>query len=156
MQTFEPLKNENNLREIIQSAFDMDLPISGGWGYSKRDATSIHDLQSVPLKQFEHTFASMRAYGEMQMTLPEAERYGSINVNELDRESIQENNKVYDRVTYEINAMKEREYAEFIDEYKEGYGNDSFDMEDHFRRRKEATLKREVSHWFNVTEISQQ
>ena len=49
--------------------------------------------------------------------------------------------------------MREETYAAFIDEYKEGYGKGSFDMEDHFKRRKDATHKREVTHWFDITEI---
>ncbi|MGC9351563.1 MAG: hypothetical protein ACP5D3_06200 [Sulfurovum sp.] len=153
MSNFEALTHENNLKEIIKSAFDMDLPISGGWGYTHEEATVIHDLHNIPLTQFEHTFASMRAYGEMNMALPEELRYGSINVNESNREEITIDDSVYEKITYEISAMKESLYAALIDEYKKGYGKESFDMEDHFQRRNEATLKREVIHWFDITQI---
>jgi hypothetical protein len=153
MKQFEPLTHEHNLKEIIKSAFDMELPVSGGWGYSQDEATVIHDLNNIPKIQFEHTFASMRAYGEMNMSLPEAERYGSINVNEHARETLKEADKTFEKVVYTIEAMQEKAYAAFIDEYKEGYGKESFDMEDHFKRRKEATLSREVIHWFDITEI---
>ena len=148
---FTPLTHENNLSEIIKNAFDMELSIDGGWGYTQDEATVVNDFQNIPPKQFEHTFASMRAYGEMNMSLPEEERYGSINVNELSREEITDNGKNYDKVTYEISAMKESDYAAFIDEYKEGYGSETFDMTDHFNRRKEATLKRNATHWFDIT-----
>lgn len=153
MSNFEPLIHESNLKEIIKAAFDMDLPISGGWGYTQDEATIILDLGLMPLVQFEHTFASMRAYGEMNMSLPEDQRYGSINVNERHREKITIDDKTYEKVTYEISAMKENVYATLIDEYKEGYGKEGFDMEDHFQRRKESTLKREVIHWFDITQI---
>lgn len=154
MKQFEPLFHEDNLKAIISSAFDMDLPISGGWGYTREEATIIHHLDNIPLTQFEHTFASMRAYGEMNMSLPEDQRYGSINVNECQREQIDLEGKTYDKVTYEISAMKEDVYAALIDEYKAGYGKIEFDMEDHFRRRKESTLKREVIHWFEITQVA--
>ncbi|UFH59322.1 hypothetical protein [Sulfurovum mangrovi] len=153
MSNFKPLLHESNLKEIIKSAFDMDLPISGGWGYTQEEATIIHELNTMPLIQFEHTFASIRAYGEMNMSLPEDQRYGSINLNERDRETVTIDNKKYEKVTYEISAMKENVYAALIDEYKEGYGKEGFDMEDHFQRRKESTLKREVIHWFDITRI---
>lgn len=149
---FTPLTHENNLSEIIKNAFDMELSIAGGWGYTQEEATIIKSFQQVTPKQFEHTFASMRAYGEMNMTLPEEERYGSINVNELSREEIKDQGKTYDKVEFEISAMKECDYAKFIDEYKEGYGTDIFDMEDHFNRRKESTLRRIVIHWFDITD----
>jgi len=153
MKQFELLTHNDNLKEIIKSAFDMDLPISGGWGYSQDEATIIHNLNQIPHRQFQHTFASMRAYGEMNMSLPKEERYGSINVNEHSRETLKTENKTYEKIHYTIDAMKEEAYAAFIDEYKEGYGKESFDMEDHFKRRKEATHKREVIHWFDITQI---
>ena len=132
----------------------MDLSVSGGWGYTQDEATIIHYLNGIPLTQLEHTFASMRAYGEMNMALPENQRYGSINVNETHRETLRTNDKIYEKITYEISAMKEDIYAALIDEYKEGYGKVGFDMEEHFRRRKESTLKREVIHWFDITLIA--
>lgn len=153
MSNFDPLIHESNLKEIIKSSFDIELSIGGGWGYTQDEATIIYDLNNMPLIQFEHTFASMRAYGEMNMSLPEDRRYGSINVNERERETVIIDNKTFDKVTYEINAMKESVYAALIDEYKEGYGKEGFDMEDHFQRRKESTLKREVIHWFDITQI---
>lgn len=154
MNHFEPLTHESNLKEIIRSAFDMDLSISGGWGYTQKEATVIYHLNDIPLTQFEHTFASMRAYGEMNMSLPEDQRYGSINVNEHHRETVRTDDKIYEKITYEISAMKEDVYAALIDEYKEGYGKAGFDMEDHFQRRKESTLKREAIHWFDITRIA--
>ena len=153
MIQFEVLTHDNNLKEIIKSAFDIELPISGGWGYSQDEATIIHDLNQIPLTQFQHTFASMRAYGEMNMSLPEEERYGSINVNERSREILHKEDKTFVKIIYTIDAMKEDVYAAFIDEYKEGYGKESFDMEDHFQRRREATHKREVAHWFDISAL---
>ena len=154
MPIFTPLTHDENLREIIKTHFNVSLDIEGGWGYTKEEATVINDFHTIPAKQLEHTFASMRAYGEMSMTLPKEERYGSINVNELSREKVNFQDRIFDNVQYEVSAIKERDYAGFIDEYKEGYGNASFDMEDHFRRRKEATLKRTIAHWFDITDAT--
>ena len=46
--------------------------------------------------------------------------------------------------------MREDDYTSFINEYKEESETKGFDMADHFKRRKEATLTREVTHWFEV------
>ena len=96
-------------------------------------------------------FASMRAYIEMNMTLNEEERYGSINLREIGREQIAIGTLLYDKVNYEISAIKEKVYASFINAYKEGYGKENFDIEAHFNERKKATLIREVTHWFEVS-----
>ena len=152
MSTFTQLQCDDDLKQIIKTAFDTDMDIQGSWGYTQETTTTI--LSSpVPLAQFEHMFASMRAYVEMNMTLSEDKRYGSINLNEIAREQVSIGCLLYDKVTYEISAMNEKVYAAFIAEYKEGYGTESFDMTEHFRKRKEATLKREVTHWFEISSL---
>ena len=149
MPTFEPLKSENNLKEIIQSAFDQDLDISGSWGYAQALSTIIHSTVT-PINQFEHIFASIRAYTEMNMTRKKETRYGSININETSRQELTIDNKRYHKVDYEITAMKETLYNNFIKEYKENYGGGTFDLNLHFQKRKEATLHRKVTHWFQI------
>jgi len=152
MTLFKHISSNEPLKEVIKAAFDTDLPVSGGWGYDCSSATVLeNDSDAMQLSQLQHMLASMRAYLEMNMTLPEEERYGSINLNEKKRETIEKEGRVFHKVDYEISAMKESEYAKFIDEYKEGYGKDSFDMEAHFQRRKEATLIRQEPYWFEVT-----
>jgi len=149
MVSFQSLDHTDDLKKILHTAFDSDLPVSGSWGYTQEDATVIKP-SDIPLNQIQHVFASMRAYVEMNMTLPEEERYGSINVNEQKREALVVDGKSYQKVSYEITAMKESLYKQFIKEYKEGYGKASFDLNAHFNQRKEATLTREVTHWFEI------
>ena len=149
MIKFEQLKSDNDLKEVIKSAFDADLALSGAWGYTQELATII-EATDVPLRQLEHMIASMRTYIEMNMTLPEEERFGSINLNETHREQEQVENLVYDKVTYEITAMKEDLYTSFINEYKEGLGTEGFDITEHFNQRKKATLTRTDVYWFEI------
>jgi predicted small secreted protein len=149
MVKFEQLKSDNDLKEVIKAAFDADLAISGAWGYTQELATII-ESSDVPVKQIEHMIASMRSYIEMNMTLPEVERYGSINLNEIQREQIPVDGLVYDKVTYEITAMKEETYTAFINAYKEGLGKEGFDITEHFNQRKKATIIRKVEYWFEV------
>ncbi len=143
---FKEIEVENNLQELVKVAFNADLKLEGAWGYNQALATIIKEGNSTPVLQIEFTLATMRAYLEMNMTLKEDERYAAINLQELSREKIGD----YDKVTYEISAIKEKEYKVFIKEYKENSEKSDFDMSAHFARRKEATLKREVIHWFKV------
>ncbi|MCW8822374.1 MAG: hypothetical protein OQK45_09100 [Sulfurovum sp.] len=149
MFKFEQLKSDNDLKEVIKSAFDADLALSGAWGYNQELATII-EATDVPLRQLEHMLASMRAYIEMNMTLPKEDRYGSINLNETHREQEQVGNLIYDKVTYEITAMKEEIYTSFINEYKKGLGTEGFDITEHFNQRKKATLTRSNVYWFEI------
>ena len=149
MSSFQTLKSDNDLKEILKAAFDADLDITGDWGYTEESATIIQNC-STTLTQFEHMFASMRAYVEMNMTQEKDARYGSINLNEHTRQRIDKEGKFFDKVTYALTAMKEAQYATFIDAYKKGYGKEDFDLDAHFKARKEATLHREVEHWFEI------
>lgn len=153
MSDFKTISSDAPIKEVIQSAFDTDLAVSGGWGYNKELATVIQDTKGMPIDQFEHTLTTMRAYIEMNMTLEQKDRYGSINPKEIAREEIVETGLRYDKVTYEVSAMKENIYASFINEYKENAEKPDFDLADHFNRRKEATLKRTVEHWFERSAI---
>jgi len=144
---FKEIEVENNLEELVKVAFNADLKLDGAWGYTQALATVIKPENEGSMAQIEFTLATMRAYLEMNMTLGDEERYSAINLQELSREKIDES---YDKVKYEISAIKETEYKIFIAEYKENSGNAGFDMSDHFNRRKEATLKREVIYWFKL------
>ena len=146
MKIFKEIKADDNIKEVIKIAFNSDLDISGAWGYSKGLATVIEENYDNSKVQTQFTLATMRAYLEMNMTLNENERYGAINLNEINREFEDE----YEKVWYEISAIKELEYNAFIREYKENLEKADFDMNEHFSKRKKATLKREVIHWFKV------
>lgn len=151
MTIFQEINSENNVKEMILSAFDLDLDISGSWGYSQKKATIIQALD-VDTIQLEHRLASLRAYIEMNMTLTSEERYASISLKELSRQQKNINGLLYDVIVYEITAMQEKIYTSFINTYKEMYGKEEFDMSTHFRQRKEATLTREVEHWFELSQ----
>ncbi len=149
---FEQIKSTDNIQEVIKSAFDIDLDISGGWGYNS-DSAFILKSSTMPLMQLEHTLTLMRAHLEMSMTLPKEKRYGAINVNELHREEKKIDTKKYDIITFEISAIPEKTYEAFIEEYKAGQEMIDFDVADHFKRRKESTLIRQEIVWFDITQL---
>jgi len=155
MTTFKNLQEDTNIQELIKDTFDADLSLSGSWGYSQEQATIINALpqENMPINQLEHMISSIRAHLEMNITQEKEKRYAGINANEKARESISIENKTFDKICYEVTAIKEDLYYAFIKEYKEGYETEAFDLSDHFKRRKEATLTREVTHYFEVSAI---
>ena len=140
------IDDHESIEELVKVAFQTELAIAGGWGYSKELATILKEGNTATKAQTQFTLATMRAYLEMNMTLEAEERYAAINLNELHREV----EGAYEKVSYEISAMREVEYNVFIKEYKENLEKKEFDINDHFAKRKEATLKREVVYWFKM------
>lgn len=145
---FQQIEEVDNIKEVIKNLFDVSLNISGGWGYTEKNATIIDSLEGVEIDQFLHMFASIRANIEMNATLEKDDRYGAINLSFKDKKSIMINSKTYSVITFAITAMKEKDYASFIQEYKDGYGKKEFDLAKHFERRKQSTIEREVDYWF--------
>ena len=154
MLKFEKIKDDNNtkdnIKNIIKVAFNLDLEVSGSWGYTQDKATIILDKKEN-INGVELSLATIRANLEMNMTLSEELRYASINLKEISREIINEGDKTYHKVLYEIEAMKESEYKVFIQEYKNNYKVLDFDLEGHFKRRKLATINREVVYFFEIS-----
>lgn len=154
MLKFEKIKDDNNtkdnIKNIIKVAFNLDLEVSGSWGYTQDKATIILDKKEN-INGVELSLATIRANLEMNMTLSEELRYASINLKEISREIINEGDKTYHKVLYEIEAMKESEYKIFIQEYKDNYKVLDFDLEGHFKRRKLATIKREIVYFFEIS-----
>ena len=154
MTTFKKLQENTDIHELIKSTFDADLALSGGWGYTKETATIIEALpEGMSLPQLEHMVTTIRAHLEMNITQEKENRYGAINANEREREESSSDESVFNKVTYEVTGIKEALFNAFIKEYKEGYGKEDFDLNAHFKRRQEATLTREVVHYFEVGAI---
>jgi hypothetical protein len=154
MTTFERLQENTNIQELIKSTFDADLPLAGSWGYTQETATIIEGLpEGMSLPQLEHMVTSIRAHLEMNITQEKENRYGAINANEREREESSSDEGVFNKITYELTGIKEELFNAFIKEYKEGYGKEDFDLNAHFKRRLEATLTREVVHYFEVSAL---
>ncbi|MBE0492644.1 MAG: hypothetical protein IBX44_10420 [Sulfurospirillum sp.] len=138
----------DDIAQLIFEVFGVKLDISGGWGYSHKDAVVINSLD-MPADQFLNLFANLRANVAMHLTQEEHERYAGISVHFLDGEKFSIENKTFDHVRFETSAMLESDYKQVIQEYKDNYGkNKDFDMQAHFEKRKNLTIKLVTDFWF--------
>ncbi len=140
----EPVED---IQKIAKEIFGIDLSISGGWGYDENSATVIDKLE-MPMDQFTNIFATIRANIEMNITLDDENRYSAINITLIDSKETKINNKTYTVVSFKITAINELLYKDFIKEYKEGYGKKEFDLAEHFKKREENTIVRNIDYWF--------
>jgi len=53
-----------------------------------------------------------------------------------------------------LTGVVESDYEKFIDEYKREYGQPDFDLEGHFKRRKEKTVVLQKAFWFDITDVN--
>lgn len=149
---FKQIEPVDDVSKVILDVFGVTLDISGGWGYDPKNPLIVNSLE-MPIDQFLNMFATMRANIEMNLTLEEDDRYGGINVHFLEGEQFSIEQQAFDHVRFEVSAMREKEYATLIQEYKDNYGkNKNFDMDAHFQKRKEVTLTRVADFWFQGLE----
>lgn len=149
---FKQIAPVEDISKLILEVFDVKLDISGGWGYDYKNPVIVNNID-IPIDQFLNLFAKLRANIEMNLTLEEDERYGGINVHFLDGEQFGIENRIYDHIKFEVTAMREKEYAKVIQEYKNNYGkNRDFDMDKHFKKREELTIKLVADFWFEGLE----
>lgn len=146
MDKFKDIQEVGKVREVIKEVFNLDLNLDGDWGYNQDRALIVNEI-SMPKKQFESTFATIRSNIEMNLTLPKEQRYGAITVHEYEHREVTVDNITYNVLTFKINAMKEDVYAKFIQEYKDGYGEEGFDMQEHFLQRKKHTIEIYKDFW---------
>jgi len=146
MDQFPILSHEDNLSDMIERVYETRLDVAGGWGYAREEATRLNPLP-VSRAQLQHNLAHMRVYLEMNITQTEATRYSGIDLVETARETLGK----FECVTYRVTGILEKQYNDFIQEYKEGYGKEDFDISGHFARRKAATLTREIEYWFDLS-----
>ncbi|MEA3315217.1 MAG: hypothetical protein U9Q30_05120 [Campylobacterota bacterium] len=147
MIKFEEIKSDDSVNDILKGTFNLELPISGGWGYSELEMVEILN-NSVPKEQLQYMFGTARSTIEMSLTQPKENRYAGINLKEISREEEILEGKTISKVKYEISAILEDIYNEFISEYKENHGKDDFDIASHFKQRDEKSIKLEKIIYF--------
>ena len=67
---FKEIPATDPISDVIRSAFDLSIPVEGGWGYTIDTALKLLSPLPAPLTQTEYTLASMRTHIEMHMTTP--------------------------------------------------------------------------------------
>lgn len=150
---FNKITSTDSIKDIIKSISDMDLDVEGLWGYDIDSSTVINSCGKFMEKDFESLLCTLRANIQMNMTLSKEERYVSISVDEISREKITENHKIYDKVTYHISATKELEFKAHIEEYKKNHGDVNFNLAEHFKKRENCKIHIEEIYWFDISNL---
>jgi len=129
------INTEASPREILTNDFESgELPINGGWGYSIETACVIDKNDpivdpSLPFSgvRIEKDFVDMRIIEELRLYTG-GEEFRDIDRKLLRQDLIQENDKIYDCLQYEITANSKTgkikfpgkfyfDITSFIDEY---------------------------------------
>ena len=138
-----------------------ELPIRGGWGYTKEDAVIIdRDDPIVPLGRpfdgisIEHVFVEKRIYEELIIFRPAGWKHLGIRWKRIDqRLVVDDDDRKYDALRFDVTAFPEAEWEALKAEWEgsdDGQSPD-FDHEAHQRKRDAAMVHYVAEYWFDIT-----
>ena len=164
------IRSAETPREIIAEDFsfpDFELPILGGWGYSKVDAVIIdkNDPAFSQRMQFddsgfiyvvEDCFVEKRIYEELTVFRPEEGRYFGIEWNLLSQKYIRSDDKTYDVLSFEVTAFpsstwnKAKLKLETL--YKHQVSDEKLTIL--FKKNNENQINYTTEYWFDISRFS--
>lgn len=163
MLPIEPISSKESPRQILAEDYKSlngGLPIQGGWGYTKDDACIIvkNDPLVNPSSTFdgigiEYVFVEKRIYEELIIFRPQGEKFSGIRWNLLKQSTLHEEDRVYDKLTFEITALHENDWEELKAEFEgpQGAINPNFDMGAHEKKLQEKMVSYTRDFWFDIT-----
>jgi len=147
-------------REILAADFKSlgELPISGGWGYTRDDAVIIDANDPVVPKgvpfhgvDLEYIFVKYRIYEEMMIRRSRGQKFLGIEWKRLGQFLVSNGKDNYDHLRFEIWAFLEADWKMLKNEWDERSGNTQFDLQEHNRKREQKTVRFTRDFWFNIT-----
>ncbi len=149
-------------REIFSADFPSigELPIQGGWGYTLEDAVIIDKNDPIVSKVLpfdglgiEYVFVEKRIYEELIIFRDINERYSGIEWNLLEQSLKHHNNRVYDKLIFEVTALPDQDWEELKAEWEspDGFGTPDFDEDSHNLKRDSRTIRFIAEYWFDIT-----
>ena len=168
MIPLDPVKTEASPRSVIAAHCTSpggELPIAGGWGYTRDDACVIERVDSAtdPKAPFdraciEQLFVEKRIIEEMIHCRPEGERFAGIEWSMLTQERLHDGTRQFDKLTFEIRAFPERDWKKLKAEYggPKGVANPKFNHENHEQKRQEKLFFVTREFWFDSTDCHDQ
>jgi len=157
------IKSPETPREILAADFKSlngELPIQGGWGYTKEDACIIdkNDPYVDPELPFdgvgmEYIFVQKRIYEEMIIFQPEGNKFSGIRWNLQNQQLIQDENQFFDQLIFEITAFPDQNWEELRIEWEgpQGHSSENFDAEAYERKRQGKMVRLVREFWFDIT-----
>ncbi len=145
-------------RQIIREDFKIDLPIHGGWGFSREDACVIDALDPTVPKEVpfdgvgvEHVFVEKRIYEQLIISRAPDERMSGIKWK-LNRQYIVDvDDRKFDHLAFYIEFLRDQDFDELKAAWEANYGRIDFDVAAHLSRHESLLIRVQQEFWFDIT-----
>ena len=142
-------------RQILEEDFPRhEWPISGGWGYTEKDAVVLEIDNEGDGVNLEYKFLQYRTFEECIIFRPKGRQLAGLRFETL-RQSLVggENGKLYDCVTQRVQAFMESDF-DFLKRDWEMHDAYKGDIEGRMKHLALAASKRisfEITGWFDIS-----
>ena len=142
-------------RQILEEDFPRhEWPISGGWGYTEKDAVVLEIDNEGDGVNLEYKFLQYRTFEECIIFWPKGRQLAGLRFETL-RQSLVggENGKLYDCVTQRVQAFMESDF-DFLKRDWETHDAYKGDIEGRMKHLALAASKRisfEITGWFDIS-----
>lgn len=162
MQT-PKIRSEETPREIIAADFKSlrdELPISGGWGYSKEDAVVIDKNDPVVPKGLpfdgigiEYVFVEKRIYEELIIFRPDDSKFAGIEWKLIEQRLVSDDDRKFDVLSFDVTAIPDIDWELLKREWEQNHGFQTSQsaLEAHIEKKNSKTVHYTAEYWFDIT-----
>ena len=157
------LRTAETPKKIIEADFPSiqgNLPISGGWGYTKEDAVYIDKNHPDVSKNLpfdgvgvEYVFVGKRIYEELIIFRSGDDGFSGIGWTLINQKLISDGDSKFDVLSYHVTAFPDPDWESLKREWEQnnGFKSSPAALEEHLKKRHKKTVHYTTNYWFNIT-----
>lgn len=161
--SIKPVQTEESLHDILSADCPRDcanLPISGGWGYTKDEAIvfkrNLFPIPACPdFVALEYHIVQKILYEELIIFRPRGDGFAGITKRLDAQYLIGDSGKHYDRLKFSVTCWHEWHWEQLREEWEANELGEraGFDREAHAAKRNAAQIRYECEFWFDISEV---
>ena len=159
-----PVHCELPLRQVLAEDFPRecaDLPIAGGWGYTREDAIILLNAGGGargPRGDFvslEYFLAEKIVHEELIVFRASEERFSGIRLTLGRQMQVESGGRRYDALEFAVSCWADRHWDHLRTEWESnGFGRrPGFNISAHESKREAAQVRYERTFWFDITDV---
>ena len=154
--------DKNSPRIFLKNAYSLELPITGGWGYSVDDSVVINKNDpalpkghSVDAPSIEHLFFEKRVYAELIVFRNANDKYSGIKWDLIEQNLEFEGDRKFDCLRFQVSAFPDEDWNYLKDEWEQNhhFENDPEGQDRHDAERLSRQCHYDTECWFDITSI---
>ena len=153
----EPIQliTKESPRQIIFEDFKIDLPISGGWGYSIESACVIDKNDSIVSKVLpfngigiEYIFVEKRIYEEMIIFRGANEKFAGIRWDRKTQEVFAEGGKTFEKLVFNVIGFSDQDWDKLTSRFEEIQKNGKVELMSELNAHRESMAHRFIREFY--------